>query len=93
MSEGGRGFYDGFNVQTVEHWTAGGLMNEKLERLWKEAVACPRTCLQGVTKATKNLSRDCRWLDRDSNRALPRYRSRVLLPDQPVLHKVNQNNI
>jgi hypothetical protein len=58
-------------------------VNDKLERMWKEAVlaqfkALPGICLNGVTKTTETPSDDSRSSDRDLNAGHPEYEAGVL---------------
>jgi hypothetical protein len=52
-------------------------MNDDFERMWKEIL------LEGLKKTTRGISEDSRCLYRDSNQALPEYKSKAL-PPQPT---------
>jgi hypothetical protein len=64
----------------------GLLMNDKLERTWKEiGMACfnltTSICLEGLRKTTWEPIRNCQCPDRHSNQALPQYKSEASMPE------------
>jgi hypothetical protein len=65
-------------------------MMDEVEKLfgrklpWPKSTFNPRICVEGVRIATKNPSRDCRCLVRDSNRKPHEYWSNALPLHQPV---------
>jgi hypothetical protein len=67
----------------------GRLVNNELERLWKEAVMTqsrdsPIICLEELRKAPTELSHDNQFPERDSNMASTEFKSNMLPLDQSV---------